>query len=176
MLDRLLKKWRSEYPRFSFPKFDPAAPHKPHTLILLESPGPGVERSGMVSMNNDDDTARELLRLSQIAFGNFARNEILVWNAIPWFLGQGGKPKMEHINNAKPIHLDLIHELNGTLKRVVFLGDWSRKLFPYYSVNAKNLQFFGGHHTGKKAQIRADLRAENELLFAAIHQGNTMSL
>ncbi|WP_157731355.1 uracil-DNA glycosylase family protein [Azotobacter chroococcum] len=166
-LDEILNEWRVKHPNLSFPNFDPQSTDKPHTLILLESPGPEVENSKIISMANNDATARELYRLAKLAFGEGARSQVLLWNAIPWFLKKDEKIKSGHLGKAKLLHFQLIKVVEPYIRNVVFLGRPSRDLLPFYSGVLKSCRFFGGHHTGMKAQ-KSLLIKENEAVFLNI--------
>lgn len=50
-------------------------------LFLLEAPGPKARNSGFVSMNNPDQTARNLFELSREA--SLDRRDMVTWNAVP---------------------------------------------------------------------------------------------
>lgn len=162
-LSKLIDEWRKEYQDLRFPNFDNQLVGNPHSLILLESPGPEVENSKIVSMANDDATARELYRLAKCAFGNDARREVLLWNAIPWFLGKGEKPKKEHLDKAKPLHRQLSQLVEPNLKNIIFLGEHSRALLPFYSGIVSSCRLYGGHHTGRKAQKTLYIDENNAL-------------
>jgi len=58
-------------------------------LIVLEAPGPKAVRSGFVSRNNPDDTARNVFNVFRQA--GFARSETAMWNIVPWYIGTGQK-------------------------------------------------------------------------------------
>lgn len=55
-------------------------------LLLLETPSvAGTYGSGLISLDNDDATAANLLRA--VRASGLARAELVVWNAVPWFVG-----------------------------------------------------------------------------------------
>ena len=55
-------------------------------LLLLETPGPGIGRSGIVSADNPTGTGRNLRRF--FAESGIARSDRVIWNAIPWVIHQ----------------------------------------------------------------------------------------
>ena len=55
-------------------------------LFLLEAPGPRAVRSGFVSRNNPDETAKNWYELNEAAGIDRART--LVWNVVPWYIGK----------------------------------------------------------------------------------------
>ena len=59
------------------------------TLFLLEAPGPRAVRSGFVSRNNPDETAKNFYELSMEA--GIDRKNTILWNTVPWYIGDGKK-------------------------------------------------------------------------------------
>ncbi len=57
-------------------------------LILLETPGPHIHRTGIVSADNPSGTARNLRRF--LAEAGLPRHERVIWNAVPWVIHSGG--------------------------------------------------------------------------------------
>ena len=57
-------------------------------LILLETPGPHIHRTGIVSADNPSGTARNLRRF--LAEAGLPRQERVIWNAVPWVIHGGG--------------------------------------------------------------------------------------
>lgn len=58
-------------------------------LFLLEAPGPKAVRTGFVSRNNPDETAKNFYELSLDA--GIDRKKTIIWNAVPWYIGDGKK-------------------------------------------------------------------------------------
>ncbi|MDP4002005.1 uracil-DNA glycosylase [Methylobacterium sp. NEAU K] len=59
-------------------------------LLLLETPGPAVLRTGFVTRDSANGTASNLFRfLSQ---AGIARSDTLIWNAVPWLIHAEGAP------------------------------------------------------------------------------------
>ncbi len=56
-------------------------------LLLLEAPGPRAVRSGFVSRNNPDETAKNFFELS--ARAGLDRKSTVIWNVVPWYIGAG---------------------------------------------------------------------------------------
>lgn len=166
-LNSLLIQWRHRAPGKVFPDFDYQHELGPHTLIFLESPGPQTKKGRrQVSVNNQDDTARELKRLVSTAFDENERRRILLWNAIPWHLE--GAPHKKDINESKSLHDELLTLVRPELQFVVLLGASARGLLPILSPRVGHAHIYGGHHTGRKAQHMNGLRQENIDLFAKI--------
>ena len=57
-------------------------------LLLLETPGPAIVRTGFVSRDNPTGTAANLFRF--LAEAGIARGDTLIWNAIPWVIHAEG--------------------------------------------------------------------------------------
>ncbi len=57
-------------------------------LLLLETPGPSIGRTGFVSRDNVTGTAANLFRF--LAEAGIARRDTLIWNAVPWVIHAQG--------------------------------------------------------------------------------------
>lgn len=57
-------------------------------LLLLETPGPAIFRTGFVSRDNATGTAANLFRF--LAEAGIARADTLIWNAVPWVIHAPG--------------------------------------------------------------------------------------
>ncbi len=57
-------------------------------LLLLETPGPSIGRTGFVSRDNATGTAANLFRF--LAEAGIARRDTLIWNAVPWVIHAQG--------------------------------------------------------------------------------------
>ncbi|TCZ64949.1 uracil-DNA glycosylase family protein [Roseicella aquatilis] len=57
-------------------------------LLLLETPGPSIDRSSLVSRDNPTPTGGNLRRF--LAASGLAREEVLIWNAIPFVIHAPG--------------------------------------------------------------------------------------
>lgn len=72
------------------PYFDPwDGGTEAEVLFLLEAPGAKAVRSGFVSRNNPDETAKNIFELCHEA--GFHRKAMVLWNAVPWYIGTGSK-------------------------------------------------------------------------------------
>jgi uracil-DNA glycosylase len=95
-------------------------------LFLLEAPGPKAAgttaSSGFVSSNNPDPTAENLWDLIHNA--GIARADTLIWNIVPWYVGENGHIKpapKEDIKQALP-HLKALLDLLPRLNMLVLVG------------------------------------------------------
>ena len=57
-------------------------------LLLLETPGPGPDRTRFVSRDNPSGTARNLRRYLEAA--DIGRHDIVQWNCVPWIVHAPG--------------------------------------------------------------------------------------
>ena len=103
-------------------------------LFILESPaGPAALGSGMLSPDNDDETAANMWRLYEQA--GLPRSVGLHWNVVPWYVGEDGKEE-----NVSPrdvleggLWLDRLLDLLPELRLVVTMGKPAEKAFQTYS-------------------------------------------
>jgi hypothetical protein len=71
------------------PDFDPAdGGVAAQVLLLLETPGPAIWRTGFVSMDNATGTSANLRRF--LARAGLARERLAIWNTVPWVIHTGG--------------------------------------------------------------------------------------
>lgn len=71
------------------PDFDPLDGGTGARLfLLLETPGPTIGRTGLVSADNPTGTGRNLRRFLDAA--GILRGDRVVWNAVPWYIHAGG--------------------------------------------------------------------------------------
>lgn len=61
-------------------------------LFVLEAPGPKAVASGVISIDNPDQTARNFR--NQLEAAGITRTEIALWNVVPWYLGNAGRTKI----------------------------------------------------------------------------------
>ena len=73
-------------------------------LLLLETPGPAIVRTGLVSRDNPTGTAANLFRF--LAEAGIARGDTLIWNAVPWVIHAEGAlnraPRRVEVAAAEP--------------------------------------------------------------------------
>lgn len=92
-------------------------------LLLLETPGPAIRGTGIVSRDNPTGTAANLFRFLQGA--GIPRAETLIWNAVPWVIHAEGArnraPRHSEIRAAAPYLAPLLRCLPA-LRVVVLAG------------------------------------------------------
>ncbi len=98
------------------PDFDPAdGGAAARVLLLLETPGPSIGRTGFVSADNPTGTAANLRRF--LAEAGLDRRRLAIWNAVPWVIHTGGPnraPRRDEVQRglaALPGLLPLLPEL-----------------------------------------------------------------
>lgn len=92
-------------------------------LLLLETPGPAIVRTGFVSQDNATGTAANLFRFLREA--GIARADLLIWNAVPWVIHEDGAqnraPRRSEARAGAPYLAPLI-DLLPNLACVVLAG------------------------------------------------------
>ena len=168
-LDELVIRIRSDCGESAdqIPGFDPANGNEnARYLLLLESPGPKAVESGIVSISNNDPTAKNLS--SQLAKAAINQTDIVIWNVIPWKLsGDSGtiRPAKEEDFSKGQIYLEpLIDELPN-LKCIVLVGASARRVHVYLSSFAK-VPILSCHHTSSQSMNNGkDRMGENIRVF-----------
>jgi uracil-DNA glycosylase len=95
---------------YQVPDFDPLdGGSSAQVLFLLEAPGPKAVKSGFVSRNNPDETAKNFFLLNGQA--GIARHLTVTWNAVPWYIGSGTK--------IRPAKRDDVREADEWLKQLL---------------------------------------------------------
>jgi uracil-DNA glycosylase len=92
-------------------------------LLLLETPGPMVLRTGFVTRDSANGTAANLFRFLREA--EIARRDTLIWNAVPWVIHEAGAlnraPRRSEARAAEPYLAPLL-DLLPDLAVVVLAG------------------------------------------------------
>jgi uracil-DNA glycosylase len=105
------------------PHFDPwDGGVEAECLFLLEAPGSKAVRSGFVSRDNPDESAKNFFLINQEA--GIDRKRVVVWNVVPWYLGDGRKIRAattSDISAAEPALSGMLQFL-GRLRVVVLVG------------------------------------------------------
>jgi hypothetical protein len=77
-------------PGYEIPYFDPSdGGINAMVLFLMEAPGGNAVRSGFVSRNNPDETAKNVWHMTRDA--GLDRRECIIWNICPWYVGTAAK-------------------------------------------------------------------------------------
>lgn len=128
-LERFVGKIRQERKLTNeVPGFDPTNGNEnAQYLFLLEAPGGKAVTSGFVSLDNEDQTARNFK--AQLKKANINRSDIVIWNVVPWYLGNRSRIRAA---NSKDVEqgLKYLDDLLGKLKKlkcIVLVGGAARK-------------------------------------------------
>ena len=122
-LTELVHDIRERHPKYQVPYHDPCdAGVKAQILILLEAPGPKAVTTQFVSINNPDQTAKNLGIL--LADAGIDRREVLVWNVVPWYVGDGKRirPVNRRDLAEAALYLDKLLGLLPRLRYAVLMG------------------------------------------------------
>lgn len=118
----------------SVPYVDPdSGGVRARVLFILESPaGPAALGSGMLSPDNDDETAANMRRLYEQS--GLRRSTALHWNAVPWYIGEDGREKSVKARQVLEgaLWLDRVLELLPELRLVVTMGRPAEQAFKAY--------------------------------------------
>ena len=91
-------------------------------LFLLEAPGAQTVRTGFISRDNPDESARAWLEVNTEA--GLPRERTATWNAVPWIVE--GSPNAEDLREAEP-HLRQVLTLFPRLRALVLVGRKAEK-------------------------------------------------
>ncbi|HWE05335.1 MAG TPA: uracil-DNA glycosylase [Rhizomicrobium sp.] len=119
---------RAEADERDVPYFDPLdGGTVAECLFLLEAPGPQARKSGFVSRNNPDETAKNWFELNVAA--GIDRRRTILWNIVPWYIGSEGRIRpatTTDIQRGLPYLLRLI-ALLPALRVIVLVGKKASK-------------------------------------------------
>lgn len=134
------------------PDFDPKnGNEKAKFLFLLEAPGPKAIKTGLISFNNPDPTARNFKK--QIDQAGINLNELAVWNVVPWYLGNESKRTIRSAKSsdieAALKYLKLVITAIKPLKCIILVGGAARKSHIALS-RITTVRIFSCHHPSAK--------------------------
>jgi uracil-DNA glycosylase len=161
-------------PEFLIPHFDSffGEPTSATTLLFLESPGPQVRDTRLISLNNDDPTARNLK--DQLDKAKVSLENVLLWNIVPWIRKEEkgfDVPVKKDIVEARDYHIQLFKIL-PQLRALVFLGKRAQSDIVYYSGHT-NYRLLAAHHPSAQAMSVATRRDENITVFRQLNVANS---
>ena len=142
ILTQFVLNMRSELgDKFFIPYFDPFDGAKnAECLFLLEAPGGKAKRSGFISRDNPDETAKNIFELCTSA--DLPRKSTIIWNIVPWYVGESDKIRpvtIKDIKQAEPYLVELLIHL-PQLKSIILFGRKSQKAFKTLSKTAPHLE------------------------------------
>ena len=119
------------------PYFDPMdGGSNARALFLLEAPGAKAVLSGFISRNNPDETAKNMFLALQDA--DLPRNETVLWNIVPWYLGSGSKIRpasARDIEDGKA-YVPRLLEILPRLKVVALVGRKAQRIGTWLEATA----------------------------------------
>jgi uracil-DNA glycosylase len=114
-------------------------------LFVLEAPGRKAVESGFISRNNDDETAKNFFQFNELV--GLARKRAIIWNIVPWYIGNGGKIRAanhEDIQKGLPYLFKLLKILHN-LKAIVLIGGSAQSIRPKLETQT-NINILTCHH------------------------------
>ena len=166
-LNQFVERIRKEMgPNYKVPNFDPKNGNESaRILIVLEAPGAKAVKTGYISFDNPDQTAKNLRE--QLESAGIDRSEIAIWNIVPWYLGDGKKIKSAVVSDVNK-GLKYLGKLVGILKGleyIVLVGGAARRAHIYLS-HKTDVRILGCHHPSPKVVNNyPDMVEENILVF-----------
>lgn len=116
-------------------------------LLLLETPGPSMPVTGLVSSDNPTPTGANLRRFLGIA--GIARADLLIWNTVPFFIHAPGAPNRAPRAAERAAGLALLPPLLNLLPRLavaVLAGRFARLAAPSLQLARPGLPVFAMPH------------------------------
>jgi uracil-DNA glycosylase len=144
------------------PDFDPwDGGVRARCLFLLEAPGARAVGSGFVSRNNPDETAKSFWLLNREA--GIAREETIVWNVVPWYVGAHGRIRAARANDVRRAtsHLRELLEMLPRLETAVLVGRAAQRVGPELATWVPSVRVFSCPHPSPRSlNSRPHLRQE----------------
>lgn len=151
------------------PYFDPCdGGVRAKTLFLLEAPGPKAVGSAFVSRNNPDQTARNINELLREA--GLPREDTLLWNIVPWYVGDGQKIRpvtSEDIEEAS-LYLEELIDLLPDLRAIVLVGEKAKSARGRIQRLTRAKIFEAPHPSPKVFNIWPEKREEMQKMLNAL--------
>ena len=153
------------------PGFDPRNGNEDAKyLLLLEAPGPKALETKIVSFDNPDQTAANLK--SQLDEAGIDRSEIVIWNVVPWYLGNNDLTKIRAAQSSDVMvclaYLGDLVQMLKKLRCIVLVGSAARKAHVYLS-HATNVRILSCHHPSPRVKFFSpNTVKENVAVFKAV--------
>lgn len=145
------------------PKFDPENGNETAKLLfLLEAPGPKALKSRKISLGNKDKTAENFRR--QLAKAEIEKEDIAIWNVVPWYLGNKSKTKIRRakasdVQEALDYLKQIVKKMDD-LQCIILVGEKARAAHVALSaITGKRI--FACHHFSPQA-MNTNSAAEKE--------------
>ena len=145
------------------PEFDPKnGNEKAKFLFLLEAPGPKALKTGLISFDNPDPTAKNFCK--QLEEAKISKKDVAVWNVIPWYLGNESKSAIRSANSSDLRealkYLKLVISAMEQLKCIILVGGTARRAHVALS-SITTARIFSCHHFSAKV-MNTNPAAEQE--------------
>jgi len=169
-LNQFVERIRKEMgPSYEVPNFDPYNGNESaRILFVLEAPGAKAVKTGYISFDNPDQTARNFRE--QLKRAGIDRSEIAIWNIVPWYLGDEKKIRSAGVSDVKmglKYLGDLVRILKG-LEYIVLVGGPARRAHVYLS-HKTDVRILGCHHPSPKVVNNyPEMVEENILVFRSM--------
>lgn len=159
------------------PGFDPKnGNEKAKFLFLLEAPGPKAVESGIISFDNPDPSARHFG--NQLAQAGIDRNEIAVWNIVPWYIGSEDGQAIRSATSADIQEgMKFIPQLLDSmpnLRCIVLVGGTARKTHIFLS-RITTARILSCHHPSARV-MNSNPNANEENIEIFRHMKNTSEI
>lgn len=122
-------------------------------LFVLEAPGPQAVASGFVSLNNNDQTARNLR--NQLEAAGINTRAIALWNVVPWYLGNADKTRIRGANSSDVqqglAYLSEAVSMMPKLEFIVLVGGAARQAHIHLS-SRTTARILSCHHPSPRVQ------------------------
>jgi uracil-DNA glycosylase len=146
------------------PGFDPNnGNEKAKFLFLFEATGAKALKTGYISFDNPDPTARKFKQ--QLEQAGISRKEIALWNTVPWYIGNNSKSSIRAAKG-KDIQsgisfLQQIVEAMPALQCIVLVGSAARRAHIFLSQITEARILSCNHTLAKVMNTNPNAWAEN---------------
>ena len=150
------------------PGFDPKNGNElAKYLFLLEAPGPKALKTGQISFDNPDPSARNFGE--QLAAAGIAREEIAIWNVVPWYIGNEAGTSIRAANgrdlHAGTEYLAPLVSAMPNLRCIVLVGGAARQAHMFLS-RVTTARIVSCHHPSARVlNINPEAAKENIEVF-----------
>jgi uracil-DNA glycosylase len=156
---------------YLIPRFDLqfGASSNSTTLFFLEAPGPQVRQTHIISLENNDPSARNLEK--QLREAKVSLDNVLLWNIVPWIRKNGDGfdvPTSQDMEEAREYHQQLFYIL-PRLHTLVFVGRKAQSEMVFYS-GATKYRLLAAFHPSAQAMAVKPRWEENVAVFKRLNE------
>ena len=147
------------------PGFDPKnGNERAKYLFLFEAPGARAVKTGQISFENPDPTARNFR--SQLAAAGITREEIALWNTVPWYIGNKERTSIRAAKGADVQagikYLKPLVSAMTNLRCIVLVGGAARKAHVFLS-HVTTARIVSCHHTSARVKNSSPKAAKENI-------------